>query len=185
MNWSLFTAQGHRKYLTPLERAAFIEAASRIGGETGLFCLALAVTGARISEVLQVTGDRLDEAAGVIVVETLKRRKRGIYRAVPVPRDLIQALQNLPTCEGSIQGTDTRLWRWSRTTAWKRVKTVMREAGLDGVIATPRALRHGFAVGAVQKRIALSVIKKWLGHSKIETTAIYADPTGPEERELA
>ncbi len=52
-------------------------------------------------------------------------------------------------------------------------------------MAKPRALRHAFGVEAVQKRIALSVIKKWLGHAKIETTAIYADPVGEEERALA
>jgi integrase/recombinase XerD len=44
---------------------------------------------------------------------------------------------------------------------------------------------HAFGVGAVQQRIALSIIKRWLGHAKIETTAIYASPIGEEERALA
>jgi len=46
-------------------------------------------------------------------------------------------------------------------------------------------LRHAFGVDAVQNRIALSLVKKWLGYAKIETTAIYADPIGAEERALA
>lgn len=61
----------------------------------------------------------------------------------------------------------------------------MVRANVPGDVAKPRALRHAFGVEAVQKRIALSVIKKWLGHAKIETTAIYADPVGEEERALA
>jgi hypothetical protein len=61
----------------------------------------------------------------------------------------------------------------------------MRGANVPSDVAKPRALRHAFGVEAVQKRIALSVIKKWLGHAKIETTAIYADPVGDEERALA
>ena len=61
----------------------------------------------------------------------------------------------------------------------------MLAAGVDPSVAKPRALRHAFGVEAVQQRIALSLIKRWLGHAKIETTAIYANPVGEEERALA
>jgi len=61
----------------------------------------------------------------------------------------------------------------------------MAAAGIPSTQAKPKALRHAFAIEAVQKRIALSLIKKWLGHAKIETTAIYAEPIGEEERALA
>jgi integrase len=61
----------------------------------------------------------------------------------------------------------------------------MNDAGITGARATPRALRHTFGVQAVQDKIALSLIKKWLGHAKVETTAIYTEPIGDEERALA
>jgi site-specific recombinase XerD len=61
----------------------------------------------------------------------------------------------------------------------------MHQAGIPPDLAKPKSLRHAFAVEAVQRKIALSVIKKWLGHAKLETTAIYADPVGDEERSLA
>jgi hypothetical protein len=61
----------------------------------------------------------------------------------------------------------------------------MKESGVGPGQAMPKALRHAFAIEAVQQGIALSVIKKWLGHAKIETTALYADPIGEEERALA
>jgi integrase/recombinase XerD len=35
---------------------------------------------------------RLDLAAGVLVIESLKKRRSGIYRAVPVPPALLNAL---------------------------------------------------------------------------------------------
>jgi site-specific recombinase XerD len=57
----------------------------------------------------------------------------------------------------------------------------MAAAGISSIQAKPKALRHAFAVEAVQKRTALSLIKKWLGHAKIETTVVYAE----EERALA
>jgi integrase/recombinase XerD len=34
-------------------------------------------------------------------------------------------------------------------------------------------------------KIPLTTIKNWLGHARIETTAIYLDVQGDEERELA
>jgi integrase len=55
MDWSLFDAKGQRKYLTPAQRAAFIAAALRVDPNTCSFCLTLALTGARISEVLALS----------------------------------------------------------------------------------------------------------------------------------
>jgi integrase len=187
MYWSLFDDRGKRKYLTSSERAAFIRAAARAGGETETFCLTLALTGARISEVLNLTADRVDAHESVIVLETLKRRSRGIYRAIPVPSELIAQLDAVHKISQRClnEGPSERLWLWGRTTAWKRVKLVAGKADIPASLATPRALRHAFGVHAVREKIALNVIKKWLGHAKIETTAIYADPIGAEERALA
>lgn len=43
-----------------------------------MFCAVLAFSEARISEVLAFEPNRIDKVAGVIVFETLKKRKRGI-----------------------------------------------------------------------------------------------------------
>jgi integrase len=175
--------RGQRKYLTSDERKAFVFAALEIEPRKASFCLTLALTGARISEVLALTADRIDVASGSIVIETLKRRQRGMFRAVPVPRELIGLLSAVHSLASSMP--DDRLWSFSRPTAWKYVKAAMVKAGVGPRIAKPKALRHAFAVEAVRQRVALSVISKWLGHAKIETTAIYADPVGDEERALA
>jgi hypothetical protein len=47
---------------------------------------------ARLFQALALTVDRVDVAAGVLVLESLKKRLRGIYRAVPVPPVLLNAL---------------------------------------------------------------------------------------------
>lgn len=185
MTWSLLDARGQRKYLTPAERRDFIQAAFDSDPLTKSFCLTLAMTGGRISEILSLTAERVDQADKTIVIESLKRRRRGIFRSVPVPLELIECLvevHSLPACGAA---ETRRLWTFSRPTAWKRVAAVMSRAGIPPALSKPKSLRHAFAVEAVQKRIALSVVKKWLGHAKIETTAIYADPVGEEERALA
>jgi site-specific recombinase XerD len=45
--------------------------------------------------------------------------------------------------------------------------------------------RHGFGVSAVQAGIPVTLLQRWLGHARLETTAIYANVSGPEEREIA
>jgi len=178
MSASLFDGKGNRKYLTAGERLAFVCAASRKSDAISAFCLTMAFTGARISEVLALTLARVDVADEAIIFETLKRRKR-IFRAVPVPRTLLPLLT-----KREVNNPD-RLWPWGRTTAWKVVKTVMRQAGIAESLCKPKALRHAFAVEAGQKGVPLNIVQRWLGHSRIETTAIYASAIGDEERNLA
>ena len=57
-------------------------------------------------------------------------------------------------------------------------------AGVRGAAASPKGLRHGFGVTAVTKGVSLNLVQKWLGHSQIATTAIYADAVGDEERAI-
>lgn len=176
---ALFDQRGNRKYLVSRERLAFVFAASREGEAASTFCFALAFTGARISEVLALTVSRIDIADDAIILETLKQRKKQIFRAVPVPHSLILRL-----AEYGI-GKEGRLWPWGRTTGWKVVKAVMRKAGISGDLCKPKALRHAFAVEAGQKCVPLNIVQRWLGHARIETTAIYASAIGDEERNLA
>ncbi|MGE3693527.1 MAG: tyrosine-type recombinase/integrase, partial [Novosphingobium sp.] len=77
------------------------------------------------------------------------------------------------------------IWGWGRGNGWKIVKAAMADAGIVGPQACPKGLRHGFAVTALQQGLPLNMIRKWLGHSRLSTTAIYADATGPEERDIA
>jgi integrase/recombinase XerD len=179
MSGSLFDGSGVRKYITSRERLSFVRAALQEREAVSTFCLTLAFTGARISEVLALTASQIDASNEVVVFETLKQRKRRVFRAVPVPRTLIPLL----TTRGA--GKNTRLWSWGRTNAWKVVKAVMRKAGIADSLCKPKALRHAFAVEAGQKGIPLNIVQRWLGHARIETTAIYASAIGDEERKLA
>ena len=82
-------------------------------------------------------------------------------------------------------GKEGRLWPRGRTTGWKIVKVVMRKAGIAENLCRPKALRHAFAVKAGQKGVPLNIVQRWLEHARIETTVIYANALGEEERNLA
>jgi len=175
----LFDQCGNRKYLTVRERFAFAHAASKERQAVSTFCLTLAFTGARISEVLSLTTNRIDTGSHAIIFETLKQRRKSVFRAVPVPCELSALLAKY----GS--GRDGRLWPWGRTNGWKVVKTVMRKAGIVEPLCKPKALRHAFAIESVQNGVPLNIVQRWMGHSRLDTTAIYANALGDEERNLA
>ena len=60
----------------------------------------------------------------------------------------------------------------------------MDKAGIEGHKATSRGLRHGFAVQALMT-VPITQVQIWLGHAYLQTTSIYAQVSGTEERELA
>jgi len=184
----IYDTAGHRKYLTISERSAFISSARRLRPEAETFCLTLAYTGARISEVLALRPDRIDFEAGTIIIESLKKRRRGVYRAIPAPRHLLEQLDDvhgIAAAQSDVMRRTSRIWPWSRTTAWSLVKRAMYSSGVPSALAMPKALRHSFGVGATQRSVPLNMIQKWMGHSRISTTAIYTDAVGEEERAFA
>jgi integrase/recombinase XerD len=145
------------------------------------FCLTLFYGGCRISEALSVTVNRIDWAEKTIVFETLKQRRRGCFRAVPIPDMMCRLLRQF------VVSTDpsARVWPFSRATGYRLVKGYMKTAQIKGSMASPKGLRHGFAVACLGRNVPLPVVQKWLGHAKLETTAIYLQVLGNEERKLA
>ena len=189
MEYSLFDAHGRRKYLVPVERSRFLQAALEAKDNTGSFCATLALTGARLSEVLALTFERIDELNDAINFRTLKQHKgRRPTRAVPVPRELIlflDSVHHFREAQRDPERAGERLWTWSRTTGWRRVKAVMKIASAPPFVAKPKALRHAFGVEATLESVALTMVQRWLGHKDIKTTTIYTTVVGPEERALA
>lgn len=184
----LFDVGGSRKYLTASERKAFLEAANRRRADVRTFCRLLAISGTRISEALALTPRNFDFSAGVVIVECLKKRQRGIFRAVPLPPELLAELDRVHAIRTASQDpTDSMvpLWSWCRTTAWHHVKVCMIEAGVNGRQAMPKGLRHGFGVGVLQAGVPINLLKRWLGHSRLSTTEIYAEAVGAEEQAIA
>lgn len=176
----LFDAAGARKYVCGKEWDRFFAAVGRMDAQSRAFCWLLAFTGCRVSEGLALCPRHLDAEAGCVIFRTLKRRRR-VFRAVPVPPELMVALRAL----ARDKEPDTLLWTWHRKTAWQRVKTAMVAAGISGPQATARGLRHGFGVVNAEESISGALTQRWMGHARLETTAIYQHVVGREERSFA
>lgn len=186
----LHDGQGQRLYLTESERKAFLDAASLAPRDDRTLCLVLAYTGCRVSEALNLTTASIDFEAKAIVFETLKKRKTGIYRAVPVPDALLDTLNMahgiLDGRRGKKKIPRSPIWTWCRKTAWVKVTSLMKTAGIgDGPHRSPKGLRHGYGVTAISKGVPLNMLSKWMGHASLEVTAIYANALGEEQRNIA
>ncbi len=184
---SLYAADGSRKYLNPQERQQALAVMASLTDDKALFALTLAWTGARVSEILALTARHFQVEAGLVSLVTLKRRRHAV-REIPLPAVLMQALEahfHLSAAQSNTNTAARRLWPWHRATAWRLIHSIMTQVQLGGIRASPRGLRHGFGIAALQSGVPLNIIQRWLGHARISTTAIYADALGPEERALA
>ncbi|MHA6765940.1 tyrosine-type recombinase/integrase [Sphingobium ummariense] len=181
--WSMYDNIGQRKYLTMKETDSFLSHARNEGVSVYSFCWFLAVTGCRISEALATSCQNIDFESGHVIIRCLKKRHKAVFRAVPLPLKMLDQLREWVK-KGELDSNGL-FWPWSRMTAYRRVTEVMNNARISGPWAVPKGLRHGFGVRAIQAGVPLNLVQRWLGHADMKTTAIYANASGPEEREIA
>ena len=184
---TLFDTAGNRKYITPEERERFYTSTGDVSKDWRMFGLMLYYTGCRPTEALNLKIKDIDFSAGAVTINTLKQRREGVYRQIPLPDDYLTGLDNsfdLRTMQKRSKPRNSYIWGWSRRQGYNVIKRIMEIAEIEGVQASPKGLRHGFAIACLDKGLPLNMVQKWMGHASIETTAIYANATGKEERSL-
>jgi integrase/recombinase XerD len=156
--------------LSPEEVARFLEAAPGIKYKAALSVAYGA--GLRISEVVALKVSDIDSKRMMLRVEQGKGRKDRYAMLSPVLLDLLRDW-----------------WRIARPTAWffpgrdpvqpmsTRQLTRACHAAADMAEikkrVTPHTLRHSFATHLLEQNVDIRVIQVLLGHSKLETTALY------------
>ena len=172
-----YDEKGRRKYLTKSEGERFLEATNRLKGRNRLLCRFLYFTGSRVTEAISMNLSRIDIETKEAVLRTLKKKDRNERRRIPLPDDLMKELLS--------QSAQTeKFWPISRSTVWRIVKDVMKDARIEGIHATCKGLRHSFAVRLTLENVPISEIRLLMGHSHIDTTAIYLAVKDAERREL-
>ena len=154
------------------EEQKLIGQAYRETGNNGLLLKTLLLTGARVSEFtsLKVEDFFFDEL--MILIE---KGKGGKSRYVPILPELAQELK---THLGS--RTTGYIFESNRHTKFtaRRIQQIVKETAEGAGITKkvhPHLLRHTVATFLLEKGMPLEQIQKFLGHSKIETTQIYAE----------
>ena len=181
---SLFDTSGQRLYLNASERQQ-LEQACRNADDplASTFGLILLNTGCRLSEAVALTASSIDLQTDEVVFRTLKRRKLH-FRSVPLSPTMMTQLKLVHNLSQRKQD-QKKLWSYSRTTAWRRIKALMEKSDIKGPKASPKGFRHGFGIACIERNIPITIVQKWLGHASPTTTAIYLQAVGPEERSFA
>lgn len=176
---------GNKKYIDKREKNMFLDMASKMENDRKILCIILAETGCRISEALNLRAKDIDISSKYIRFDTLKKRRNGICRSVPVSPSVIRKIDRIFGISKGRISPDDRLWPIGRMTAYRCIRQVMESEGIYGIQACPRGLRHGFAVGALNAGVPITLVQRWLGHADLKTTAIYTQVQGAEERAIA
>lgn len=177
-DWSVFDEEGQRKYLTDAERERFLQYADKQLLQKRALFYYLAFTGVRISEALALRPFHIDTERNVVVVKTLKRRRRH-FRCVPIPDKVTRMLLELAP------GDDAPIWAIHRVTAWRWIKQAMQEIQTKGPCATCHGLRHSYGVWAAMNALPQPILMRWMGHSAQRSSAAYQQLLGQQEIALA
>lgn len=157
---------GRLRWQTPEEEGAMIRGLRELGrDDLADLVSVLADTGCRRSELLALEWDDVDDG-WIRLWET----KGGTSRSVPLTKralEIIHSRRDLDSVGPFASVTARQLEE-----GWNKVRGQM---GLDGDKGfTPHCLRHGCASRLVQAGVSILTVKELLGHSKLETTLIYA-----------
>lgn len=141
----------------------------------------LYATGARISEVVALNVDDMDE----VLVLTGKGSKQ---RMVPVGGAALRAVEaylvrGRPAFQARSHALllNRRGGRLSRQSSWAVLKGRAEAAGIKKHIS-PHTLRHSFATHLLEGGADVRVVQELLGHSSVTTTQIYTHVTADSLR---
>jgi site-specific recombinase XerD len=140
--------------------------------------LLLRHTGIRVGELcnLRLADIRTSERKGSVLVRSGKGDKD---RTVPLNHDVREALEAYLKVRP--ESADDHLFLGQRGEPLGTdgvqliVRKLARRAGLEKV--TPHVLRHSFAKHVLDAGEDLATVSRLLGHERLETTAIYTEPT--------
>jgi site-specific recombinase XerD len=142
---------------------------ARIRGRYFLMFLFLRFTGARISEVAGIDDQAdVDYRAGDVTMAVLKRHN---------PHKLARYLALYPEMKG-------KAFSINRSNFFKLFQKLTLECGIPKTLAHPHVLRHTRAMELVRAGVPLTIVQQILGHSNLNTTAVYLQFSGQEAKAI-
>jgi integrase/recombinase XerD len=167
----------HQRELERLSRdeeQRLIKQAYKDKGAHGLLIKTLFQTGARVSEF---AGIRIEDLFFDELMILIDKGKGGKSRYVPILAELAQELQtHLGDRETGYLFETNRHLPYSPRRIQQIVKTTAEKAKITKRVY-PHLLRHSVATTLLECGMPIEQIQKFLGHSKLETTQIYAEST--------
>ena len=154
------------------EEQKLIGCAYRENSSYGLLLKTLFLTGARVSEFVSLKVEDFYFDEQMILIQ---KGKGGKSRYLPILPELAQELKtHLGSRKTGYVFESNRQTKFTTRRIQQIVKETAARAGITKKVH-PHLLRHTVATFLLEKGMPLEQIQKFLGHSKIETTQIYAE----------
>jgi integrase/recombinase XerD len=156
------------------EERRLIQHAYRDRSEHGLLIKTLFQTGARVSEFAHIRVEHFFFEELMILID---QGKGGKSRYVPILPELAQELRTHLGNRGTGYLFETnRHLPYSPRRIQQIVKATAEGAKIKKRVY-PHLLRHSVATALLERGMPIDQIQKFLGHSKLETTQVYAEST--------
>lgn len=159
--------------------------AARIRGRYFLVFLFLRYTGGRVSEVVGIDDQvDVDYRAGDVTMEVLKRhnpKKKGMKKMVAVPLQVVNELARYLAQYPDMRGKALRI---GRSNFYLKFRELATACGVPLDLAHPHVLRHTRTLELVRAGVPLTIVQQMLGHSVLNTTAIYLQFSGQEAKAI-
>ena len=166
-------------YLSAQECAALLVAAERQGSVLLAFrdkaaLATLIFSGVRRGELLNLRVRSVDLGDEKLVVEKGKGNKTRVLPLVPrLHQALADWLELRPACEHDFLFTT----QWGARMSKRGLTSALRGARITKPAITLHSLRHSFACLLLQNGCDLFSLSKMLGHTRLDTTAVYLQAT--------
>ncbi len=138
-------------------------------------------TGIRVSELVGINRDDVDESSAALIVRGKGRKER----IVPLGSHALEALRHYssvleaelirngrPTEPEAALFINKHGGRLSTRSVRRKVSKYLAQAGLDPTIS-PHTLRHSFATHLLDNGADLRSVQELLGHQSLSTTQVY------------
>lgn len=131
-------------------------------------------SGVRIDEALGLTRENTDFDNLLIQV----KGKGSKDRLVPISRECRTVIYRFLRNHKDKYVFPARYGKWGYRTALDQFKSLCEKLGIDGVRCSFHSFRHYFAINFIRSGGDLYRLSKILGHTDIQTTAIYLSHMG-------
>lgn len=133
----------------------------------------LVSTGCRLSEVIQITPDKIDFKSRSIIVIGKGGKSRRIYFSTKAKILLLAYLKESPNPSVLLPSSRAPYAAIGKRTIEKILRAIGERAGLNEKLI-PHKMRHTFATNALNGGMDIVAIQNLLGHENLDTTQIYA-----------
>lgn len=136
-------------------------------------------TGARISEAVAIR--RCDVVNGMIVIRKSNTKGKIGTREIPIPPELIKAIDKLPSENGYLFAGRNGEGHLTRYSVDKTLRNVCKRVGIEGF--STHGFRRSFITNLAKNNIHMKLIMKCSGHKQLSSVEKYIETT--EEEKIA